>query len=112
MFTLANGTTLTPRIDYGYVGDQWALPFEKGPLDAEFFHLRPVNDLAAQMTWDAGQGFTITAYGTNLLNEYYFALGAGFTNIPNNPATTPPTLRYIRLAAPPRQFGIRVAKSF
>jgi iron complex outermembrane receptor protein len=109
---LSNGMTLTPRIDYGYVSSQWALPFQKGPLDAEFNHLRPVNNLAAQLTLDAGHGLTFSAYGTNLLNEQYFGLAPGFTNIPNNPPTVPPTLRYIRNAAAPRQYGIRIEKSF
>lgn len=109
---LSNGVTVTPRIDYGYVSSQWALPFQKGPLDAEFNHLRPVNDLTAQLTLDAGHGLTISGYGTNLLNEQYFGLAAGFTNIPNNPPTPAPTLRYIRNAAAPREYGIRISKSF
>jgi len=110
-FALGNGMTLTPRMDYGYVSSQWALPFQKAS-DAEFNRLRPINNLAAQVTLDAGHGLTITAYGTNLLDEQYFGLAPGFTNIPNNPPTSPPTLRYIRNAAAPRQYGIRIAKSF
>ncbi|HEY1447956.1 MAG TPA: TonB-dependent receptor, partial [Caulobacteraceae bacterium] len=111
-FALANGMSLTPRMDYGYVASQWALPFQKGPLDAEFNRLRPISNLSAQLTLDAGHGLTVTAYGTNLLNEQYFGLASGFTNIPNDPATMPPTLRYIRNAAAPRQYGVRIAKSF
>jgi iron complex outermembrane receptor protein len=109
---LSGGTSLTPRIDYGYVGSQWASPFQTNEVDAELFHLRAANNLAAQVTWDAGQGFVITAFGTNLLNEQTFAIDVGFTNIPNNPPTVPPTLRYYRVAAAPRQIGIRVSKSF
>jgi iron complex outermembrane receptor protein len=110
-YPLGNGMTLTPRIDYGYVSSQCALPFQ-GPLDAQFNRLRPINNVAAQVTLDAGSGLTITVYGTNLLDEQYFGLAPGFTNIPNSPATSPPTLRYIRNAAAPRQYGIRIAKSF
>jgi iron complex outermembrane receptor protein len=111
-FALPGGTKLTPRIDYGYVASQWASPFQTNEVDAELFHLRPVNNLAAQITWDAGAGFQVTAFGTNLLNEQSFAVDVGFTSIPNNPATVPPTIRYYRIAAAPREVGIRISKSF
>ncbi|HEV2364609.1 MAG TPA: TonB-dependent receptor [Caulobacteraceae bacterium] len=109
---LANGQTITPRIDYAHIADQWASPFQHNELDAEFFHLRPVNLVNAEITWDAGHGFTVTAYGANLLDEHYFAVDIGYTQIPNNPPTTPATLRYYRIAAAPIEGGIRLAKSF
>jgi iron complex outermembrane receptor protein len=111
-FALAGGTTLTPRIDYSHIADQWASPFQGHALDAEFFHLRPVNLVNAEITWNAGQGFSVTAFGTNLLNEHYFAVDIGYTTVPNNPLTTPATLRFYRIAAAPRQIGIRLAKAF
>ncbi len=111
-FALPGGATLTPRIDYSYTASQWASPFETSPQDAEFFHLRPVNIVDAEVTLAAGHGFDITLFGTNLLNEHYFAVDVGFTSIPNVPATTPATLRYYRIAAAPLQGGVRISKSF
>ncbi len=109
---LADGMKLTPRIDYSYVASQWASPFETTETDAEFFHLRPTNIVNAELTLDAGHGLDFTLYGTNLLNEHYFAVDVGFSSIPNNPPTTPATLRYYRIAAAPVQFGLRVSKAF
>ena len=111
-FALPGGATLTPRIDYSYTASQWASPFETSPQDAEFFHLRPVNIVDAEVTLAAGHGFDITVFGTNLLNEHYTAVDVGFTAIPNIPATTPATLRYYRIAAAPIQGGIGISKSF
>ncbi len=91
-FSLGAGDTLTPRIDYGYVADQWATLFENPSLGD---HLSPRHNLSAQIPWTHGT-WVATLYGTNLTDEHYVgALNSG-----------------LRFAGPPRQYGLRVMKVF
>lgn len=99
-FSLGNGDTLTPRADYAYVGKQWATVFEATvpPLVNDQLGARSL--VNAQLGYDHGD-WNISAYATNLFNLHYVAaLGAG---VPY------PELQY---AGAPRQFGIRVTKTF
>jgi iron complex outermembrane receptor protein len=90
---LGGGQTLTPRVDYGMVGSRWATAFEVSPGD----RLITLNILGAQLMYDPSDSLKITAYGTNLLDQHYVALQL---------------LGNLGQPGPPRQFGIRVSKSF
>jgi iron complex outermembrane receptor protein len=92
VFYLGGESTLTLRANYSHVGSQWATLFENAAL-GDFLGAR--NQLSAQAAYARGD-WTFTAYGTNLTNEAYVAAAdAG-----------------LRWAGPPRQYGIRVMKTF
>jgi iron complex outermembrane recepter protein len=86
------GNTLTPRINYGHVSEQWATLFanrSRGDL------VEDRNILNAQIAWKRGSLVT-TLYGSNLTNQHYVgAINSG-----------------LRFAGPPRQYGVRVLKAF
>jgi len=95
-FVLGNGDTLTPRIDYAYVGTQYPSVFQN-PLAAGFVPKLGVrNILNAQLSYAIDNSWLFTLYGTNLTNLHYVAA----ENV---------SLRY---AGAPLQFGLRVDKSF
>ncbi|MEO5493547.1 MAG: TonB-dependent receptor [Sphingomonas sp.] len=91
-FKLPSGDSITPRANFGYVGDQWATLFQNvsrgDKLDARKI-------LNAQIAYTHGT-LTITAYGTNLTDQHYVAaLNSG-----------------LYFAGSPRQYGIKVLKVF
>lgn len=91
VFTLPNGT-LTPRVDFGHVGTQYATVFEDTDLGDK---LGVRNLLNAQVTYVA-DSWVLTAYGTNLNNQHYVGgVSSG-----------------LRFAGAPRQYGIRVQRNF
>jgi iron complex outermembrane receptor protein len=92
-FALGNRGTLTPRVDYGLVGSRWATVFQVPPGD----FLAEQNIFNAQVKYDASESLAFTAYGTNVFNDHYVALQL---------------LGNLGMPGPPRQFGIRVSKSF
>jgi iron complex outermembrane receptor protein len=92
-FDLGGDQTLTPRIDYGLVGSKWGSVFEvqsEDKMDAE-------NIFNAQLIYDRPDNWEFTAYVTNAFDLHYVA-----TELLGN----------LGFAGPPRQFGIRVSKSF
>lgn len=92
VFSLANGDTITPRLNFGHVGEQWASLFQNAAL-GDLLEAR--NIWNGQIEWRRG-GVTVTAYGTNLSDQQYVAaLNGG-----------------LRIAGFPRQFGVRVRKLF
>ena len=91
VFTLANGT-LTPRIDFGHIGTQYATVFEDTALGDK---LGVRNLLNAQLAYATGT-WMLTAYGTNLNDQHYISgVSSG-----------------LRFAGAPRQYGVRVMKTF
>jgi iron complex outermembrane recepter protein len=84
--------TLTPRMDYGHIGPQWGTLFEDRELGDR---LQTRNLLNAQVAYENAT-WKVTGYGTNLNNEHYISAVAN-------------GLRY---AGAPRQYGLRVSKSF
>ncbi|MGO9949963.1 MAG: TonB-dependent receptor [Steroidobacteraceae bacterium] len=89
---LGSQDTLTPRVNYGYVGTQWATLFENADLGD---HLAGRSILGAQLAWTHAK-FVTTLYGTNITDQHYVgALNSG-----------------LNFAGPPRQFGIRFLTSF
>jgi len=99
-FHLAGGSTLTPRLSFGYVDAQWTSPFQAAPIEQYLYRLAPEKNLNAQIAWDDGPNH-VTLYGTNLLDDHYFAEDPGAN-----------ALVIMRLASPPLQYGIRVARDF
>jgi iron complex outermembrane receptor protein len=91
-FKLAGSDTLTPRINYGHVGPQWATLFEN-PALGDRVGQRDV--VSAQLAWAHGYLIT-TLYATNLTDQHYIgAVNSG-----------------LRFAGPPRQFGVRLLRVF
>ncbi len=92
IFHVAGSDTITPRLNYGHVSDQWATLFEDAALGD---HIGERNIFNSTIAWVHGS-IIGTLYGTNLTNEQYVgALNSG-----------------LRFMGPPRQFGVRVMKVF
>lgn len=89
---LGNDATLTPRADYSHIGATWASLFQDARLGDR---LEARDIINAQLTL-ATNGWSITAYGSNLTDQHYVGAVNGFR----------------RLAGAPRQYGMRVTKSF
>lgn len=90
--SMPGGATLTPRANFGYVGNQWATLFENVNR-GDLLDARKI--LSAQLAYNQGT-LTVTAYATNLTNQHYVAaLNSG-----------------LDFAGAPRQFGIKVTKTF
>ncbi|MBL7470973.1 TonB-dependent receptor, partial [Escherichia coli] len=71
---LGNGDKLTPRVNFGHVGDQWATLFEN-PARGDLLEAR--NILNAQLAYQH-KSWTVTLYGTNLTDQHYpAALNSG-----------------------------------
>jgi iron complex outermembrane receptor protein len=92
IFDIGEGDTLTPRINYGHVSQQWATLFED---ETRGDKIEARNIVNAQLAWNSGE-WTATLYSINLTDQHY--VGAINTGL--------------RFAGPPRQFGIRVMKVF
>jgi iron complex outermembrane receptor protein len=93
VFDLGAHQALTPRVDYGLVGSRWATVYQVPPGD----FLAEQNIFNAQVKYDASESLAFTAYATNVTNDHYVALQL---------------LGNLGMPGPPRQFGIRVSKSF
>lgn len=93
-FDLANGATLTPRLSYSYMASQFPSVFRDvsaGGVPA----MGARNLVNAQLSYDV-QALNITLFATNLTDEHYISYQD--------------TIQ--RHAAPPRQFGVRLLKTF
>ena len=91
-FALGGGATLTPRASFGHIAPQWATLFENPALGDR---LGDRNILTAQVAL-ALKTLTITGYATNLTNQHYVAA------LQSN----------LDFAGPPRQYGVKILKSF
>ena len=91
-FDLGSAGTLTPRVNFGHVAAQWATLFENPALGDR---LEDRNILGAQLAWAHGP-WLVTLYGTNLTNQHY--VGAMISGLD--------------YAGPPRQYGLRVLRTF
>ncbi|HVZ99472.1 MAG TPA: TonB-dependent receptor [Caulobacterales bacterium] len=91
-FRLSENDTLTPRVNFGHVSEQWATLFEN---EAFGDRIGARNVWNGQLAWTHGDIIT-TLYGTNISDEHYVgALNSG-----------------LRFMGPPRQYGVRVSKLF
>jgi iron complex outermembrane recepter protein len=84
--------TITPRLSFAHVSMQWATLFENEALGDRVGSRNIVN---AQISWLHGD-FLTTLYATNLTDQHYIAaINSG-----------------LRFAGAPRQFGLRLMKTF
>ena len=91
-FTLSDSATLTPRLNFGHVGKQWATLFQTATFGDR---IPDRNILNAQLALALKQ-WTVTAYATNLTNQHYpAALNSG-----------------LYFAGAPRQYGLKVLTTF
>ncbi|KQS03826.1 hypothetical protein ASG11_05855 [Sphingomonas sp. Leaf357] len=88
-----DGVTLTPRVDFAHISAVWGTLFQKPQLGD---YLGERNILNAQLTLAMRGDWSIAGYGTNLTDQHYIGSLNGIR----------------RLAAAPRQYGIRVTKTF
>lgn len=91
-FHLGGGDTLSPLVTYSHISDQWGTLFDNA---AQGDHLGARNILGATLTWKH-KDLTATLYGYNLTDERYVSA----------------LLSPIRIAGPPRQFGVSLMKVF
>ena len=89
---LGSDATLTPRVDFAHIAAAWGSLFQN-PIFGD--RLEDRNILNAQLTLTTGD-WSIAAYGTNLTDQHYVAAINGAR----------------RLAGAPRQYGLRVSRSF
>ncbi|WGM31857.1 TonB-dependent receptor [Brevundimonas sp. NIBR11] len=83
---------LTPRIDFSHIGESWVTIFNNAALGDRLEERNIVN---AQLTYEQAD-WRVQAYSTNLTDEEYVgSVKAG-----------------LRYAGPPRQYGIRLTRSF
>jgi iron complex outermembrane recepter protein len=91
-FALSGDSTLTPRVNFGHVSEQWATLFQN---EARGDLVEERNIVNAQIAWKRGD-FVATLFGSNLTDQHYVgAINSG-----------------LRFAGPPRQYGLRVSKAF
>ncbi len=97
-FDLGNDQTLTPRLDYGFVSGRWGSVFQVSgnPLLPDD-RLAAQNLLNGQITYDFDQDWQAVAYGTNLTDLHYVS-----TEL----------LGKLGFPGAPRQFGIRITRTF
>lgn len=88
--SLPGDATLTPRLDYSYTSVQWATIFQT-PDD----RFQPHSVLDFGLTY-ARNGWSLTAYGTNVTNAYYITGQTGNANFWSDPAV----------------YGVRIRKAF
>jgi iron complex outermembrane recepter protein len=91
-FAVGGGDTLTPRLSWGYVGPQWATIFDN-PTYGDHLSGRSIG--GAQLAWTHAT-WVSTLYATNITDQHY--VGALNSNL--------------TFYGPPRQFGVRVLKTF
>ena len=89
---VAEGLTLTPRVDYAHISAVWGTLFQAAELGD---YLKARNIVNAQATLDNGT-WSIAAFSTNLTDQHYIGSLNGIR----------------RLAAAPRQYGLRVSTKF
>jgi iron complex outermembrane recepter protein len=92
VFDLGHEDTLTPRVSFAHVSSQWASIFDNRALGDR---LGARDLLGAQLEYDFGS-WSATLYGDNILNKQYVAS--------NNSGAL--------YAGTPRQYGIRLTKTF
>ena len=89
---VGDGDTLTPRLSYSHVSDQWATLFEN---EARGDKVGARNIWNAQLAWKRGS-LVWSLYGTNITDEHY--VGAINSSL--------------RFAGAPAQYGLRMLKTF
>ncbi|HEV7159322.1 MAG TPA: TonB-dependent receptor [Caulobacteraceae bacterium] len=91
-FLVGNGDTVTPAVSFSHISDQWASVFD---ITQRGDHLGARNILDASIAYVHGP-WTFTAFGTNLMNDYYVSSVASPLEFPGNP----------------RQYGVSIMRTF
>jgi iron complex outermembrane receptor protein len=92
VFSVWNGATLTPRVDYAHIGGAWATLFQNRLLGDR---LSPRDIVNMQLIYER-DSWRLTAYATNLTDlSYTSGINSGR-----------------RVAGAPRQYGVRLRKDF
>ncbi|MGH7023270.1 MAG: TonB-dependent receptor [Caulobacteraceae bacterium] len=91
-FMLNNGDSITPAVSFAHISDQWATVFD---ITNDGDHLGPRNLLNASIAYAHGP-WTFTAFGTNLMNDFYVSAVASPLEFPGNP----------------RQYGVSIMRTF
>jgi iron complex outermembrane receptor protein len=91
-FKLDNGDAITPAISYSHISDQWGTVFD---ITNNGDHLSARNLLNASIAWVHGP-WTLTAFGTNLMNDKYVSALVSPIEIPGLP----------------RQYGVSIMRTF
>jgi iron complex outermembrane receptor protein len=99
VFDLGGGQTLTPRLDYGFVSGRYGSVFQLtgNPPTLPDDRLAAQNLLNGQVTYDFDEDWRGVVYGTNLTDQHYVS-----TEL----------LGKLGFPGAPRQFGVRVTRSF
>jgi iron complex outermembrane receptor protein len=95
-YPLGHNATLTPRINYSYIGSQWTTLFEKPVTD----NLPAYGLWSASLTYQWKQ-WQVLMYGLNLANKIHVD---GQFNAGSNPD--------FNFYGNPRQFGARISRRF
>jgi len=91
-FTLSDGATLTPRIDYAHIGESWTSIFNNPALGDQ---LEARNLVNLKLTYQVND-WTLSAYALNATDQTYIAaVNAG-----------------LRYAGAPRQIGLNLLRTF
>lgn len=91
-WVMADGATLTPRIDYSHIGESWTSIFNN---EARGDRLEARNLVNLRLTYQRDD-WTLAAYAVNATDQTYIAaINAG-----------------LRYAGPPRQFGLNLTRTF
>jgi iron complex outermembrane recepter protein len=93
---IGQSASLTPRVNYSYVGSQWTTLFDAPVTDC----LRSYGLWNATLTYDVNQ-WSVQAYGLNLADKVYVTGQLSPGANPDN-----------EFFGNPRQFGIRVSRKF
>ncbi len=96
VLNLGGSSTLTPRINYSYIGSQWTTLFESYPTD----YLRSYGLWSSTITYEHKE-WQVQLYGMNLANKIYVSGQLAPGSNPDN-----------EFFGNPRQFGVRVSRSF
>ena len=91
-FSLGQGATLTPRVDYSHIGEAWTTIFANEAVGDKLV----ARDIVNLMLTYAKDDWKVSAYSTNATDQSYTAaVNSG-----------------LRYAGPPRQYGLNLIKTF
>ncbi|WP_082349842.1 TonB-dependent receptor [Novosphingobium sp. AAP1] len=90
-YSLGEGRSIVPRVNYSYIGSQWAYVTYLPQFD--LINARHLVNASVTLNWD---NFKVELYGTNLTKEYFVTGQSG--------------LNEFRTA--PREFGVRLGAKF
>ena len=88
----ANGDSITPAISFAHISDQWGTVFD---IPSRGDHLGARNLLNASIAYNHGP-WTVTAFGTNLMDDRYVAA----------------LISPLEMVGNPRQYGLSIMRVF